>query len=204
VRIIHAKNPHSEIAPESDYIVQLLPQGLPVRIVKIQRINILVFLWRILGVFDRSIRALKEPLGMIANVRMIGRAIDGEVQRDLHSPLLDLANQPLEILERSKFRRHILMATAVDALTIVADGIGNTRLTRLTCHRVVASFARCLANGMDRRKVYYVKTHRLGIIDPWKAIAKSRPAVGPAFGGTREEFVPRSVYRELLVHPKWQ
>ena len=37
---------------------------------------------------------------------------------------LDLTDQPGKVFERSKFRRDILMATTIDALPIVADGVG--------------------------------------------------------------------------------
>ena len=43
---------------------------------------------------------------------------------------------------------------------------------------------------MDGREIDDVETHRLGVVDPPEAIAKSRAAIGPAFGGAREKFIP--------------
>ena len=41
---------------------------------EIERIDVLIFLRRILGVLNRAVGPLAKPLGMLADVRMIGRA----------------------------------------------------------------------------------------------------------------------------------
>src|ERR1700730_12185361 len=49
-----------------------------------------VFLWRVLGVFDGPVGPEAEPFRMLTHPRMIGRAmigraLDGEIQRHLHT-----------------------------------------------------------------------------------------------------------------------
>ncbi len=99
VRIIHAKDAHAVLGPEQNDADHFIPKLLPVRAAEIQRINVLVFLRRILGVLDRAVGPFVEPLGMLGDVRMIGRTIDREIERDLHSAIADLLLQPIEILQ---------------------------------------------------------------------------------------------------------
>ena len=140
---------------------------------------------------------------MIVNVGMIGRAIDGEVDRDLHSPLLGLTDQPRKVFERSKFRRNILMATTVDALTIVADGIGNTRFARLTGDRIVASFAGCLPMGWIGGK--YITSKPIALAS--SILGRQSRKVEPRSGlpsAERGKNLYRAANTALPIHPKWQ
>ena len=59
------------------------PQPSPVRAVEVERVDVLVALGRVLGVRDRAVRAVAEPLGMLPNPRMVGRRLEREVERDL-------------------------------------------------------------------------------------------------------------------------
>ena len=55
MRVVDAENSHAEIAKRVH--VQLPPRASQVRVVKIQRINVLVFLRRVLSVFNGPIMA---------------------------------------------------------------------------------------------------------------------------------------------------
>ena len=54
---------------------------------EVERIDVLVFLRRVLGVLDAAVGALAEPLGMRLDVRMVGRALERDVERDLDAVL---------------------------------------------------------------------------------------------------------------------
>ena len=199
--IVHAEDFHAMAAPKENHIAELVPKGAPVGIVEIQRIDILVFFRRVLGILDRAVGTLEKPLGMLVDIRVVGRAIDREVERDLQATLLDLADEPVEILERAEFRRDILVPSAVDSLPTVADRIGHTGLSGLAGRGIVAPLAVRFADRMDRRKINHIEPHRLGVIDAAEAIAEGRARVGLALGGTRKKFIPRRKGRPLTVHP---
>ena len=96
--IINAKDANLVLCPKEDDPLHLLPQSSPVFVVEIDRINVLVLFRRVLGIFDRAVRPMEKPFGMFANVRVVGRTIDGEIERHFHSPVFYLAYQPIEIL----------------------------------------------------------------------------------------------------------
>ena len=70
--IIDAEDAHSVLAPEEDDIAEFVPEFAPVRIVEIQRIDILVFLGRVFGILDRAIGPLEKPLGVRVHIGMVG------------------------------------------------------------------------------------------------------------------------------------
>ena len=86
VRIVHPENAHALVHPELHGIAQREPQRRHRGLGEEVRIDdVLVFLWRILGVAHRSVRTPAEPVGMLAQPGMIRRALDREIERDLQS-----------------------------------------------------------------------------------------------------------------------
>ena len=53
--------------------------------VEIDRVDVLVLLRRVLGVGDRAVALGREPLGVLLRPRVVGGALQREVQRDLHA-----------------------------------------------------------------------------------------------------------------------
>ena len=72
MRIIDAKNTHPLADPVQHDAFELLPQGLPRLAFKIQRVNVLILFRWILGILNRAVGTLNEPLGMLLDVRMVG------------------------------------------------------------------------------------------------------------------------------------
>ena len=62
--------------------------------------------WYFFGGFSaylmRAVGAVVEPLGMLAHPRVIGRALDREVERDLHAELRGAAHEAVEVVERAE------------------------------------------------------------------------------------------------------
>src|SRR4030095_998 len=111
---------------------------------------------------------------MLWDKRMIGREIDCEIERDLEAARVDFAHQPVEIFERPEFGSDILMAATVRAILVpLADGVKHARFPRFAGHGVVAPLTSGDPDRMDRRKINYVKAHRLRVIDSRQAIAES-------------------------------
>src|SRR5271168_1953158 len=79
VRIINAKNPHPLSDPKFKNALQYLPHRPRIRTLKIERIYILVFLWRILGVLNRPVRTLPEPIRLLPHPRMIRRTLKRDI-----------------------------------------------------------------------------------------------------------------------------
>ena len=138
---------------------------------------------------------------MLVDIRVVGRAIDREVERDLQATLLDLGDEPVEILERSEFRRDILVPAAVDSLKTIADRVRHTGLAGLAGRGIVAPLAVRFADRVDRRKINHIKPHRFGVIDAAEAIAEGRARIGLALGRARKKFIPRRKGRPFTVHP---
>src|SRR5258708_33833996 len=115
MRIINANDGDLMIGPKEDDPFHLIPQLSPIFVVEINRINVLIFFWRILGIFDRAVRTMEKPFGVVANVRVIGRTIDGKVERHLHPSASYLAYEPIEILQGPELRFYCNMPAALSA-----------------------------------------------------------------------------------------
>src|SRR5207302_10850732 len=83
---------------------------------------------------------------MFFDVRMIGRAIDGEIERNLHPAFAHLFLQPIKIGQRSERRLDRLMPTG-----FAADRPRHPWITRLAGDRIVPPLAVGVTYGMDRR-----------------------------------------------------
>src|SRR5271170_3371324 len=79
MRIIDAKYFDAAGNPEIDDALEFVPQGAPVTRFEIERIDVLVFLRRILSVLHAAVGPMLEPLRMLRNVRMVGSALKGNV-----------------------------------------------------------------------------------------------------------------------------
>src|SRR5690606_37531597 len=97
VGIIDAEYRHALADPEQEHPAQLVPQRLPRVRFEIEGIDVLILLRWILGVLDRAVRPSLEPLRVLANVRVVRRALEGDVERDLHAALTRARDQPREV-----------------------------------------------------------------------------------------------------------
>ena len=61
VRIVDAEDLDAVRRPELDHALELLPQPGPVFGFEVEGIDVLIFLRRVLGVFDRAVGAMAEP-----------------------------------------------------------------------------------------------------------------------------------------------
>ena len=79
VRVVDAEDLHAVAHPESTTPLQRLPQAAPVLGVEVDVVDVLVLLGRVLGVLQRAVGAAVEPLRVLGEPRVVGRALDGEV-----------------------------------------------------------------------------------------------------------------------------
>ena len=92
----------------------------------------------------RAVRPPVEPLRMLLDPGMVGRALDREVERDLEPVGVRRLDQAVEVVERAELG----MERVVAALG-AADRIGAAGIVRPRRQRVVAALAvlRCRSGG---------------------------------------------------------
>ena len=62
MRVVDAEDPDAAVDPEQRDVEQRLPQRPPVVAFEVERVDVLVLLRRILGVLDRAVGPVAEPL----------------------------------------------------------------------------------------------------------------------------------------------
>src|SRR2546428_6205591 len=184
VRIIDAKNPDALVDPEFDNTLQFFPKRSPIRRFEFERIYVLVFFRRIFRVLNRSIRPPAKPLRTLPDIRMIGRALIGEIQCHVDPPAFRSRNKAAKIIESSELGVNGLVSPLLRTDRPRASG-----LARLGFARVVFPFAMRVSDRMNRGKIKNVEAHfsDLGNYDPLAIL--ERPA------GPRKHFVPRTEAR---------
>ena len=155
MRIVDAKNVHALRDPIVEDALDLFPQCRCRRRRKIERINVLVFLRRILRVLNASVGASPEPLRMLLDVGMVGRALQRDIERDVDAELPCCGHEPPEIVQRPQRR--------MDRLVPALFGADRPRAARIVGgrhERVIAALALDASDWMDRRKIQNVEAQR--------------------------------------------
>ena len=153
MRVVDAEHPHALLRPEDEDRQQLLPQLAPAVCLEIERVDVLVLLRRVLGVLDRAVRAVLEPFGVLARVRVVGRALEGDVERDIDLLLRSGLDQVLKVRERAE-----PFVDRLVAAFLRPDGPRAAWLAWLG-RPVVRALAVRAADGVDGRQVEDVEAH---------------------------------------------
>jgi hypothetical protein len=82
--------------------LQFLPHVCPVFALKIEGIDVLIFLGRIFGILDGSIRPLAEPSPMLASIGVIGRCLERYVERDGEIKIRSPRNEASKVFNRAQ------------------------------------------------------------------------------------------------------
>src|SRR5215471_2218050 len=175
VGIVDAEDPHALLDPENEDAFQLFPQLAPLWALEVNWIDVLVLLWRILGILNSAVRTRAEPFAVLPHIGVVGRALQSDIERHLQAVFARFGDEPSEILKRSKRRVNRFVA-ALDG----PNGPWTADIIRLCWKRVVLALAKGFSYGMNRRKVEHVETHRGHIRNPFLAIAKSSVSSGLA------------------------
>src|SRR6185312_2751469 len=107
---------------------------------------------RILGVLDGAVGTNEEPFRMFAQPRMIGRALQGIVQRDLETQRLRLLHEAVEVIERAEPRLDRRVSAGRTAYRPWAAGI-----VRRRGQGVVAALATGLPHRVNGREIHDVE-----------------------------------------------
>ncbi len=197
MRVVHPEDPDAVLDP-----LQRDAQALgvePGRVaVEVQRVDVLVALRRVLRVGDRAVGPDGEPLRMRGDPRVVGRALQREVERDLHAELIRARDERVEVVEVAELR--------VDRVVPArgrADRPRGADVARLGVHGVVAALAVHGADRVDRREVDDVEAHLRDAVEllgrgDERAVHRAAGLVAPA-GGPREDLVPGAEQRPRAV-----
>src|SRR5262249_41124590 len=149
--------------------------------------DVLVFLGRIFCVSDGSVGPEPEPLRMLFEPGMIGRALNCEIECNLQIVVTTGCNEALEISQRSELR----MDGIVPALGR-ADRIETAGVIGPGVELVVASLPVGAADRMDRGKVDDVETKLDNFRQSRDAIVKRSVFAGPTALAAWNHFIPGS------------
>ena len=185
VGVVDPEDRHAVADPVEEDVAELGPERLPVGALEVDGIDVLVLLGRVLGVLDRAVGPVPEPLGVLLDVGMVGRALEGDVQRDLDAQLAGLRHQAVEILDRPEL--------GVDRLVPplgAADGPGAARVVRARGQGVVRPLAEGAADRVDRGQVEHVEAHLRDIGQPRLDVAERAVPAPLGRRRPREHLVP--------------
>jgi len=114
----------------------------------------LVFLWRVLSKLHRTVGTPAEPVGVSLHPWVVGRTLEGNVERNGNSRSLRRTDKGGKVLHGAKFRVKRLVSPLG-----AADGPTATRLSGLDHQRIVFSFSFRGSYRVDGRKVNDIKPH---------------------------------------------
>jgi len=187
VRVVDAEDVDAVVDPVLDDVAERVPEATPVLAVEVDVVDVLVALGRILRVLERSVRAAVEPLRMLLQPRVVGRALDREVEGDLDAHLAAALDEPVEVVDRAERR-----IDRVVAAELGADRPRAARVALLRAQRVVLPLSVRRPDRVDRREIDDVEAE----------LGELRQDVEQAFEPApraREELVPRAEPRALPV-----
>src|SRR5262245_5844320 len=152
--VVHAEDTHALLNPETDDALELLPEGLPMRRIKVKGIDVLIFLGRILRVLHGAIRTPLEPFRVLLHIGMIGCALEGDIECYLYPILLGFGDQAPEIVQGPELWMDGRMPAGGRP-----NGPGTPWVIGSSHGGIVLTLAVDLANGMNGREIEDVKTH---------------------------------------------
>ena len=102
VRVVDAEHLHAAVDPVQHHRQQRVPQRAPVRRLPVDVVDVLVALGRVLGVLERAVGAAVKPLGVLGQPRVVGRALDREVERDVDAVAGRGSGQRAQVVDRAE------------------------------------------------------------------------------------------------------
>src|SRR5215831_16565808 len=198
MRIVDAKDTHPLPDPEQHDVPQGLPKSLIVRRVKVGIDDVFVLFWWVFRILDRAVGSAPEPFRMLREPGMVGRALDGKVERDFHVVLRAGAHQAPKILERPKLGMYGVVAALGGA-----DGIWTARIAGLATERIVAALAVDAADRMDGSQIKYTETHRGDVGQSIDTIVKGAVLTGHRRLTAWHHLVPGACPRDRPVGYQW-
>ena len=80
VGVVDAEDADVAADPIEEDVIEGLPEAAPVCGFEVERVDVLIFLWRVFGVLDGAVGTDDEPFGMLFNPGMVWGALEGNVE----------------------------------------------------------------------------------------------------------------------------
>ncbi len=194
VRVVHPEDAHALPHPVHEHAVQLAPERAPFGALEVERVDVLVLLGRVLRAADRAVRVLREPFRVRVDIGVARRALEGDVERDLHAPFVGGAEQRKKVFGSAEVRMEGLVPALLGADRPRAAHVAGHRLGR-----VVPAFAQGAADRVDRRQVEHVEAHGRDRVELPEDI-RERAVGGFTRTRARKKLVPGAETRTLALH----
>src|ERR1700730_287395 len=192
--VIDPKGAHSLADPEQQGVAQLVPQAFAIGVVEIDIDDVLVFLGRVLGIFDRTVGPEAEPLRMLAHPGMVRGALDRKIERHLDPEGRSRIYETTKIRESAELRVDGPMPALGGT-----DRVGAAGIARLGQGAVVLTFAVDPADRMDGNKIDHVETEPRDLGEACDAIIEAGTLAGHSALTAREHLVPCGKTRRFAV-----
>ena len=110
VRIVDAEDLDAVVNPVPHHAQHLHVEAGRV-VVEVERIDVLVLLRRVLGVGDGAVRQFGEPLPVVLGPRMVGSALQRQVEGHLQAQIRSGGDEVVEVLDGAQLGVHGVVAT---------------------------------------------------------------------------------------------
>src|SRR5215475_1901366 len=194
MRIDDAKYAHPLRDPEQHDVAQSLPKPFVVGSVQVRIDDVLILFWRVFRILDRAVGSAPEPFRMLREPGVVGRALDGKVERDFQTVLRAGAHQAPKIVERPKLGMYGVVAALGGA-----DGIWTARIAGFATQRIVAALEVDAADRMDGGQIQHIETHRRDVGQAVDTIVKGAVVAEHRRLTTRHHLVPGTCPRDRPV-----
>src|SRR5204862_5310041 len=104
VGVVDAEETDTASDPEENDVAQRFPQRPPRSAFEIEEMNVLEDVRRVLGALDRAVGTMAKPFRVLAQPRMIRRALEGQVERDLEPVRARRRDVGIEVREGAERR----------------------------------------------------------------------------------------------------
>ena len=139
--------------------------------------------------------SMAKPLRVRADLGMIGRHLEGDVERDLEALARGRRDEGPHVGDRAELGMDVGVAALVRP-----DRPRTARRIRAGVGHVVRALAERAADGMDRRQVQHVEAHAGDVRQAGDHVAQRAVATRIGRGGAREQLVPGREPGPLAVH----
>ena len=197
--VVHAEDAHSAPDPELEDGAELVPEAAPVGRLEVERVDVLVLLGRVLRVLDGAVGTVQEPVGVFLYPRVVGRALEGDIEGNLHAVGVGGGDEMIEVGEGAELGMDGFVAAFRGP-----DGPGTAWVFGTGGYGVVGAFAVGEADRVYGRQVQDVEAHGGDVGQERFDIGEG--AVARGIGGCRagEELVPTGEAGALAVDPEAQ
>ena len=147
VGVVDAEDADPLLDPEEHHLQERRPERRATGPEEVEVDDVVVALGRVLGGLDGAVGAVLEPLRMLGHPGVIGRDLEGEIQRHLQPVLGGAAHEAAKVLQRPELGMHGGVAALARA-----DGPGAAHVAGLGPGGVVLPLPRGAPDGVDGRR----------------------------------------------------